>query len=114
MGIRIPYCYGPPVGPTTDQSHSLDHNLLAAGVGSKIWRGRQVLTVFFMNEEFIYEQKWESFHGEQLTVEQIMEWAETWNSSDVHSVIKFEIVPFQQADIRIKFSSKYQTEIANS
>ena len=47
MGITIPYCYGPPVGPTTDQFHSLDHNLLAAGARSKIWRGRQVLTVFF-------------------------------------------------------------------
>ena len=73
-----------------------------------------MLTVFFMNEEFIYEQKWKSFSGNQLTVEQIMEWAGTWNSSDFHSVLKFEIVPFQQADIRIKFSSKFQTEVANS
>ena len=112
--VAIPYCFGSPVGPITDQSHSLDHNLLAAGVRSKIWRGRQVLTVFFVNEEFIYEQKWKSFPGKQLTVEQIMEWAGTWNSSDFQSVLKFEMVPFQQADIRIKFSSKYQTEVANS
>ena len=114
MEIAVPYCYGPPVGLTTDQSHSLDHNLLAAGAGSKIWRGRQVLTVFFMNEEFIYEEKWKSSRGYQLTVEQIMGWAGTWNLSDFHSVPKFEMVPFQQADFRIKFSSKYQTEVANS
>ena len=114
MEIAVPYCYGSPVGPTTDQSHSLDHNLLAAGARSKIWRGRQVLTVFFMNEEFIHEQKWKSFPAKQLTVEQIMEWARTWSSSDFHSVLKFDVVPFHQADIRIKFSSKFQTKVANS
>ena len=62
-----------------------------------------------MNEEILYEQEWKSyFTHEQLTVEQIMIWASVWNSSDLHSVPKFEVVPFQQADIRIKFSSKYQ------
>ena len=60
-----------------------------------------------MNEEFIYEKKWKSICEKQLTVEQIMEWAGTWNLSDFQSVLKFEIVPFHQADIRIKFSSKY-------
>ena len=66
-----------------------------------------MLTVFFMNEELLYEQEWKLQSKQQLTVEQIMVWAGAWSLSDFYSIPKFEVVPFQQADIRIKFSSKY-------
>ena len=109
MGFGIPFCYGSPSAPIADPCSSLDHTPLPVGAGSKIWKGKQVLTVFFMNEELLYEQEWKSsFTEQQLTVELIMKWAGVWNSSDLHSVPKFEMVPFEQADIRIKFSSKYQ------
>ena len=99
----MPFCYGSPA----DQSSSSSHNLVTTR--SKIWRGRQVLSVFFMNEELIYKQKWtvKEYYTKQLTVEKIMEWAGVWNSIDVHSVPDFETVAFHQADIRIKFSSMY-------
>ena len=113
--IVIPFCYGSPVALNADRSSSLIHKPSANGSRSKIWNGRQVLTVFFMNEELIYEQEWtkETFYQvvsnseKQLTVEQIMEWVETWNPTDLRSIPKFEIVPSHQADIRIKFSSMY-------
>ena len=67
-----------------------------------------MVTVFFMNEELLYEQKWASYLTRtQLTVEQIMEWAGEWNSSDLHSVPQFETVSSHQADIRVKLSSKH-------
>ena len=94
--------------PIANQSSSSYHKPLAPGAKSKIWRGRKVLTVFFLNEEFIFEQEWKLRSKQQLTVETIMEWAGAWNSYNLHSVPKFEMVPFQQADIRVKFSSKYQ------
>ena len=96
--ITTPLCYGTPVRYATNRfSSSLDHK---GGTRSKIWKSRQVLTVFFRNK-----QRW-LCGSSPLTVENIMEWAGTWNLSVDNNVPKFEMVPMEEADIRVKFSSK--------
>ena len=48
----IPFCCGGTVIPLFDPLHGSDHDHSAAFARSKIWKGKQVLTVSFLNKEF--------------------------------------------------------------
>ena len=102
----IPFCCGGTVIPSFDPLHGSDQDHSAVFARSKIWKGRQVLTVSFLNKEFIDEHGGSSV----LTVQSIMDWAGVWNScvSPEDNIPKFEMASFQnsKADIRIKFSSE--------
>ena len=65
-----------------------------------------MLTVFFLNKEFINEHRGSS--DSVLTVQNIMDWAGEWNSCVPDGIPKFKMVSFQngKADIRIKLSGK--------
>ena len=63
----------------------------------KVWAGRQVLRVFFLNPDFV--TRW------GLTKDTIMEWAAVWHQSDDDLIPLFqENTVAKKADIRVKFS----------
>ena len=99
----IPFCCGTTASPPSDPLHGSGYKYLVRG---KIWKSKQVLSVYFLNKEFIDEHGGSSV----LTVQNIMDWAGVWNSCVPvgNTIPKFKMVLFQngKADIRIKFSSE--------
>ena len=66
----------------------------------KLWKGRQVLKVYFMNSDAL--KGWES-GKKNMTTETIMEWAGTWEKAP--SAPQFTVTTrVDSADIRVKFS----------
>ncbi len=68
---------------------------------TKIWKGRKVLKVYFMNAETL--DQW----GEEeiLSTSTIMSWASAWNSPILPKIPRFEETKnITKADIRVKFS----------
>ena len=66
----------------------------------KVWKGRQVLKVYFMNPEVLEGWKCE---GKKMTTEMIMEWANAWEQAP--SAPQFKATSnVKIADIRVKFS----------
>ena len=75
----------------------------ACVVKEKLWKGRQVLKVFFMNPEVLEGWKCE---GKKMTTEKIMEWAGAWKeASPAPEFTGTQRV--DRADIRVKFSGIY-------
>ena len=69
-------------------------------VKSKVWEGRQVLRVYFMNPKVLEGWKCE---GKKMTTDMIMEWAGAWEQAP--SAPQFEVTPkVDKADVRVKFS----------
>ncbi len=65
----------------------------------RIWHGRSVLKVYFMNPEKLVEWKCETSIGT------IMSWASTWTSPHYPQIPRFEETEdTKKADIRVKFS----------
>ena len=107
----IRFCYEAPL-PAIDAADGSVHSPLAASayvVKEKIWAGRQVLNVIFLNGEFISDNRWRC-GAAMLTLQNIMDWARVWNSPLVDSIPKLKMIEIQKAgskaDIRVKFSSK--------
>ena len=76
-------------------------------VKSKVWEGRQVLRVFFMNPEVLRGWK---YRGREITTEMIMEWASVWEQAS--SAPQFTVTPrVGKADIRVKFSGNNNLDL---
>ena len=70
-------------------------------VKEKVWKGRQVLRVFFMNPEVL--EGWKCGR-KKMTTEMIMEWAGVWQQR-APSAPQFTVTErVDKADIRVKFS----------
>ena len=82
----------------------------AAAVKSKVWAGRQVLRVYFMNPEVLEGWKCE---GKRMTPEMVMKWAGAWQQAS--SAPQFTVTSrVQRADIRVKFSGKSNFDCCTS
>lgn len=65
------------------------------GVATKMWKGREVLFVYFLNPELLLGR---------LNVNKVMDWAKKWSESDIP---KFERTNSSgDADITVEFGSK--------
>lgn len=86
--------------PTSDQFISFDEDV-SKEKPSKIWKGRKVLRVHFMNPEVL--DGWEN----GTSVANIMAWANSsWNSTFYEHIPRFEATKDMKiADIRVFFSS---------
>ena len=71
----------------------------------KVWKGRQVLKVFFLNPEVL--------RGWRLTTDTILEWAGVWQEKDVEDKIPVFTVASRKdkADIRVMFSGELNTSV---
>ena len=70
-------------------------------VKSKVWEGRQVLRVYFMNPEVL--EGWKCEGKKKLTTEMILEWAGVWEQAP--SAPQLTVTRrMDKADIRVKFS----------
>ena len=65
---------------------------------NKIWASRQLLKVTFLNPELLVQ--W------GLTVDNVLDWANEWNSDSSDEVPKFARKN-EKGDIRVQFSGKY-------
>ena len=105
----MPFCSKPPLGykPAQDGVARREGAAGAYVAKSKIWKDRQQLSVYFLNDEFIDAWKCRS---ESMTVETIMAWAKVWNSPGYDNipelVMKERNSRERTADIRVKFSSE--------
>ena len=64
---------------------------------NKIWASRQLLKVTFLNPELLFQ--W------GLTVDNVLDWANEWNSDDSDKVPKFvKELQTKRADIRVQCS----------
>ena len=72
----------------------------ACVVKEKLWKGRQVLKVYFTNPEVL--EGWEC-EGKTMTTDMILEWAGAWEQAS--SAPQFTVTTrVARADIRVKFS----------
>lgn len=68
---------------------------------TKIWRGRDVLKVYFMNPDYLSQGTY------PLTLATVVSWAKTWSTSLVPNIPKFEQTDsVENADIKVKFGGK--------
>ncbi len=73
----------------------------------KIWKGVNVLKVFFFNVEFI--DNWKS-KGEPMNVNTIIAWANAWQPWKGAGIPRFERTELvNKADIRVKFTSQFNS-----
>ena len=64
---------------------------------TKIWKGREVLLVYFLNPELLQR------HG-RLNVNKVLDWAKKWSVGDIP---KFErTISPESADITVEFGGK--------
>ena len=105
----VPFCSGPPPSCKSSQG-STTYKEGAAGAyltKGKIWKDREKLTVYFLNDDFIDAWKCRS---ESMTLATIMAWAKVWNSPGYDNipelVMKENNSREHTADIRVKFSSE--------
>ncbi len=70
---------------------------------TKLWVGRDVLWVYFMNPKRLVKESW-MCGKELLNVQNIMDWAGAWNSPTHPNIPKFKKTDDQdKADIRVEF-----------
>ena len=71
----------------------------------KIWRGRQKLSVYFMNPDDIEDWGWKTGDGDQINVTLVDSWARTWNNVQNQNIPRLKKTAHaRQADIRVKFT----------
>ena len=68
---------------------------------TKLWRGRDMLFVYFRNPDYLQKGKY------PLTVSIILAWAGSWNNALVPDIPKFgRTDSIEKADIRIQFGGE--------
>ena len=76
-------------------------------VQERLWKGRQVLRVFFMNPEVL--EGWKCGR-KKMTTEMIMEWVGVWQQAS--SAPQFTVTTNDtKADIRVKFSGNLKLTV---
>ena len=109
----VPHCSGPlkPIRDC-DASNPEPQSDAAYFTREKIWKDRDALTVYFMNENFIDGWRTGSCC---MNTQNIVDWAKVWNSSGSEKIPKFRKVDRQPkggADIRVML--KGEMNMSNS
>ena len=94
--------------PSMEVDPSLQPGAAAPHISKgKVWKGRKLLKVYFMNPDDIDDWGWKC-RGEPMNINTIFAWARVWNFVGFKEIPTFEFVEIaSQADIRVKFSSEH-------
>ncbi len=81
-----------------------------------LWDVKQVpdLKVHFLNPEILNKEDWRCGHSDQLTVNNVLDWATVWNiSAENYPRIADELATRENAHIRVKFikEGKYKSYV---
>ena len=108
---EIPICFEPPsfTDPKQEAAGARVHAAGAYIAKTKTWLGRQTLSVYFMNEDFIEQHGWRCGLS-SMTVDTIMAWANVWNSPGYEKIPRLVRTDLstqtRRADIRVQFSGE--------
>ena len=111
----VPFCSGPPPSCKTPQDGKACREGAAGAylTKGKIWKDRQKLIVYFLNDEFIDDHK---SGPDPLTLTTIMAWAQVWNSPGYGNIPELVMEKrknkLRTADIRVRFSGELCTLLA--
>ena len=73
----------------------------------KIWNGREVLKVYFMNPDDIDDWGWKC-RGEPMNIYTVIACARVWNFVEYPEIPFFDVTErVKKADIRVQFSRTY-------